>query len=195
MAKAIDVPAQAEKPAKPESAAPAATQPLAAPVKPAPPAPVRPEPAPSAAKPEAAAVPVKPEKCPQPAATKPEMLPRPEGAAAEMPVVDVDAELCKIRSADPPDFPQPAAQAVVPDSSRAEWTITNATDAVLTILIRGEEKRAITIEPKKSVTLMLTPGKYEVAGRLALDTISPFYGNQEFTKGGRYQSRFRLELQ
>lgn len=195
MTKAIDLPAKAEEPAKAETTTSIATQPLAAPVKPAPPTPVKPEPAPNAARPETAVASAKPEKCPQPAAPKPETMPGPDSAAAEKPAVDVDAELCKIRSADPPEFPQPAAQAVVPDASRAEWTITNATDAVLTILVRGEEKRAITIEPKKSVTIMLTPGKYEVAGRLALDSISPFYGNQEFTKGGRYQSRFRVELQ
>ena len=50
------------------------------------------------------------------------------------------------------------------------------------------------IEPGKTATIHLPPGKYEVAGKLDVDNITPFYGTQEFTKGSRYKSRFRIEF-
>jgi hypothetical protein len=126
---------------------------------------------------------------------KPE-VPKPAGnEGPKQPMIDVDAELAKIRATDPPEFPQPAAEACGAKEERSEWTIANSTSAPLLILIRGAEKQAITIEPGKTATIHLLPGKYEVAGRLDLDTITPFYGMQEFAKGSRYRSRFRIELQ
>jgi hypothetical protein len=151
---------------------------------------------PEALKPEVS--PVKPGNPGPTPAPKPEAVPpavKPAPMPAAEPMIDVDAELRKIRATDPPEFPQPAAQAAGTEVVLAEWTITNGTEAALTILIRGAEKRAVVIEPGKSVTFKLMPGKYEVAGRLAVDTISPFYGMQEFIRGSRYQSRFRIELQ
>lgn len=180
----------------------AAMQPLAAPATPAKPvSPVaaltKPEaPKPEPAKPEmpAAVKPVPPVTVPpKPEVGTPAVKPAP--AAPPEPMIDVDAELRKIRAADPPEFPQPSAQAEGAEAVLSEWTVTNGTTAALTILFRGVEKRAVVIEPGKSVTLKLMPGKYEVAGRLAVDTISPFYGTQEFIRGSRYQSRFRIELQ
>ena len=147
---------------------------------------------PTAVKPEPPEPPVA-TPAPKPEPGVPDAKPAPMAAPA--PALDVDAEFRKIRATDPPEFPQPAAQAAATEVALAEWTITNGTNAGLTILIRGAEKRAVVIEPGKSVTFKLMPGKYEVAGRLALDTISPFYGTQEFIRGSRYQSRFRVELQ
>lgn len=162
------------------------------------PEPVKPEPAkPEPAKPEvpAAVKPVPPVTVPpKPEVGTPAVKPVPPAAPAE-PMIDVDAELRKIRATDPPEFPQPSALAAGEEAALSEWTITNGTTAALTILFRGVEKRAVVIEPGKSATIKLMPGKYEVAGRLAVDTISPFYGTQEFIRGSRYQSRFRIELQ
>jgi hypothetical protein len=180
----------------------AVVQPLAAPASPAKPvSPVvaltKPEaPKPEPAKPETPAVvkPVPPVAIrPKPEVGTPAVKPAP--AAPAEPMIDVDAELRKIRATDPPEFPQPSAQAEGTEAVLSEWTITNGTTAALTILIRGVEKRAVVIESGKSATFKLMPGKYEVAGRLAVDTISPFYGTQEFIRGSRYQSRFRIELQ
>jgi hypothetical protein len=83
---------------------------------------------------------------------------------------------------------------VVTDEEKSEWTIANPNAYRLTIYLRGPERRSVVVEPGKTEKIMLPPGKYEVAAELAVDNVSPFYGVQEFGKGTRYKSRFRVEF-
>jgi hypothetical protein len=184
------------KPAEPKPAEPKAVEPKAVEPKPAEPKPAMPKPLepksvelrPADTQPSGE--PTKP-MSDKPASPKPAIGTEP----TKVPAIDVDAELNKLRAEDPPQFPEAVAEACGSKEERSEWTIANITSARLVILIRGAEKHVVTIEPGKTATVLLLPGKYEVGGKLDVDTISPFYGMQEFTRGSRYRSRFRIELQ
>jgi len=128
---------------------------------------------------------------PEPAVAKGSI---PDPNAVDKAAMEVDNALCRIRATDPPDFPQPVAEPMITESEKSEWIIANPNANRLTIYLRGPERRSIVVEPGKTEKVMLTPGKYEVAAELAVDNVSPFYGIQEFGKGTRYKSRFRVEF-
>jgi hypothetical protein len=72
------------------------------------------------------------------------------------------------------------------------YHIKNDTQYTLTIMFSGGETRKVVLSPGGSDTVSFSPGMYHVAARVSAAHVIPFYADQTYEAGVRYQSSFYI---
>jgi hypothetical protein len=95
----------------------------------------------------------------------------------------------RIRSSRYAPMPEPKA---LPDASGTTFTVENKTKLPISVYLNGSTSRALTVLPSSSASATITPGRYQIAAEIPNSGVTPFYGEQTFNAGTKYQQVFLM---
>jgi tetratricopeptide (TPR) repeat protein len=112
--------------------------------------------------------------------------------ASEAEKAKIEAEIAQIAGQEHGNLPPPSELPSEEPEEDAEYTITNDTSYVLTVLFSGPTTRSVILSPHATETITLEPGAYRVAAKVSDPSVIPYYGEETLSGSTHYESSFYI---